>query len=73
MIKIYFLAMVMFVSTFFAYGQNPVKGKITDKKGEPMPGVSVVVQGTTIAAVTNENGEFEITPPTSEAETGKKP
>lgn len=63
----------MSMSAFFAFAQAPVKGKITDKKGEPMPGVSIVVQGTTIAAVTNENGEFEITPPATEAETGKKP
>jgi len=73
MMKVYFLAMAIAMASFFAHGQTPVKGKITDKKGEPMPGVSIVVQGTTVATVTDENGEFEITPPATEAETGKKP
>lgn len=37
-----------------------------------MPGVSILVQGTTIATITNENGEFEINVPATEAESGKK-
>jgi TonB-linked SusC/RagA family outer membrane protein len=38
----------------------PVKGKITDDKGEAVAGAAVQVKGTGRGAVTNENGEYEI-------------
>ncbi|MBP6023861.1 TonB-dependent receptor [Ferruginibacter sp.] len=37
-----------------------IKGKITDDTGRPLPGVSVVVRGTTKGTSTNANGEFSI-------------
>lgn len=43
--------------------QTAVSGKVTDKSGSPIPGVTVMVKGTTTAASTNENGEFSITVP----------
>ena len=36
----------------------PIKGKVTDEQGAPLPGVSVTVKGTTIGTVTNERGEY---------------
>jgi TonB-linked SusC/RagA family outer membrane protein len=46
-----------------------VTGKVTSAEdGAALPGVSVVVQGTTIGAVTNFDGEYAITvPPSAEA------
>lgn len=38
-----------------------ITGKVTDEKGAPVPGVSVVVKGTTKGAITNPNGEFQLT------------
>src|SRR5690242_13759817 len=38
-----------------------VKGKVTDEKGNAMPGVTVQVQGTTTGVVTNSRGEYIIT------------
>ncbi|TKG97431.1 SusC/RagA family TonB-linked outer membrane protein [Puteibacter caeruleilacunae] len=35
-----------------------VKGKVIDDKGEPLPGVTVVVKGTTIGTVTDFDGNF---------------
>ncbi len=40
--------------------KKEIKGKVTDKSGSPLPGVSVVVKGTTIGASTNTNGEFTL-------------
>ena len=37
-----------------------VKGKVTDIKGEPIPGVSVVVKGTTTGMVTDANGNYTL-------------
>jgi TonB-linked SusC/RagA family outer membrane protein len=35
-----------------------VRGKVTDKDGQPLPGVSVVIKGTTQGTVTNTDGEY---------------
>lgn len=40
--------------------QNAVNGKITDETGQPLPGVTVVVKGTTKGAVSNIDGEYTI-------------
>lgn len=38
----------------------PVKGKITDEKGEPLPGVSIAIKGTTQGTVTDGQGNYTI-------------
>jgi TonB-dependent starch-binding outer membrane protein SusC len=44
-----------------AYGQGTVvTGKVTDEKGEPLPGVNVIIKGTTSGAGTNADGMFSI-------------
>ncbi len=48
------------------YGQtiNTVRGKVTDiGTREPIPGVTVMVPGTTIGAITDMNGNYSITLP----------
>lgn len=37
-----------------------IKGRVADKSGEGLPGVSVVVEGTGTGVSTNVNGEYEI-------------
>jgi hypothetical protein len=37
-----------------------ITGKIVDEQGNPIPGVSVVIKGTTVGTVTNPDGNFEI-------------
>ena len=39
---------------------NMVSGKVTDSGGQPLPGVTVVVKGTTQGTVTNADGEYSI-------------
>jgi hypothetical protein len=38
--------------------QKEITGKVTDTDGLPLPGVSVIVKGTTIGTVTNNDGDF---------------
>ncbi|SDE03752.1 TonB-linked outer membrane protein, SusC/RagA family [Dyadobacter soli] len=38
----------------------PVKGKVTDEKGDGLPGVSVVVKGTSRGTTTNSAGQYEL-------------
>jgi TonB-linked SusC/RagA family outer membrane protein len=37
-----------------------IKGKVTDSSGQPLPGVSVVVKGTTIGIITDAAGDFSL-------------
>ena len=44
-------------------GQQPtgqITGKVTDETGSPLPGVSVIIKGTTTGTVTNSDGEYQI-------------
>lgn len=50
-----------------AYAQNlTVKGKVTSKDDrQPLPGVSVVVQGTTNGTITNMDGQYTLSVPSN--------
>ena len=59
-VKLIFVCLLMALSaTMFAQSQQ-VKGTITDSKGEPLAGVSVVVEGTTLGVITGADGEYSI-------------
>lgn len=40
--------------------QKSISGKVTDSSGAPLPGVSVVVKGTTSGTITDANGNYSI-------------
>jgi TonB-dependent starch-binding outer membrane protein SusC len=40
--------------------QNPVSGKVTDTDGQPLPGVTVLIKGTTQGTVTNAGGNYSL-------------
>jgi hypothetical protein len=42
---------------------NNISGKITDKNREPLPGVNITVEGTTIGTITDMDGNYSITIP----------
>jgi len=47
--------------------QRNVSGKVTDSSGLPLPGVTVVIKGTTNGTVTNFNGEYSLSNISSDA------
>ncbi|WP_445956267.1 TonB-dependent receptor [Yeosuana sp.] len=53
--------------TFFAFSQQNVTGKITDKNNEPLPGVNIIEKGTSNGVTTDFNGNFEIVVSSSES------
>ena len=59
-IKRAFMAMLLSVFCFVAYAQKTVTGTVVDAAGEPMIGVSILVDGTTIGGVTDFDGNFSI-------------
>lgn len=40
--------------------QKPVAGKVTDSSGSPLPGVSIVVKGTTNGTISDGNGNYSL-------------
>ncbi len=40
--------------------QKPVRGTVSDEDGQPLPGVTVVVKGTTQGTITDANGNYSI-------------
>ncbi|MFD1141667.1 SusC/RagA family TonB-linked outer membrane protein [Larkinella insperata] len=47
--------------------EQPISGKVTDEKGEGLPGVSIAVKGTTRGTTTDANGEYKLTVPDENA------
>lgn len=54
------LLVVFLLSSTLAFAQNKVTGTVTDKTGEPLPGVNVLEQGTTNGGITDLDGKFSI-------------
>ncbi len=62
MLKAMFLCIFMVVSSSL-FAQNIVTGSVKDDTGQTLPGVSVVVKGTTVGTVTDMDGKFSLTAP----------
>jgi outer membrane receptor protein involved in Fe transport len=59
-ILILFVFAIAFTSDIFAQS-GKISGKVTDKKtGEPLPGVNIILKGTTIGSATDINGSYVI-------------
>lgn len=48
--------------------QKTVTGVVTDPRGEPLPGVTVLVTGTTVGTITDSQGRFTLAVPASAEE-----
>ena len=62
MLKAMFLCILMVVSSGL-FAQNVVTGSVKDDTGQTLPGVSVVVKGTTTGTVTDIDGKFSLSAP----------
>src|SRR5688572_18337617 len=49
------------------YGQSQVSGTVTDQQNQPLPGVNVLVKGSTQGATTDANGKYQMAVPNSNA------
>ncbi|MDF7812897.1 TonB-dependent receptor [Hymenobacter sp. YC55] len=58
--------MICAASTAWAQQQRRISGVVKSEKGEGLPGVTVVVKGSTAGASTNSDGTFLITLPATE-------
>ena len=55
------IASIVMVSAIWA--QQSITGTVVDDKGETLPGVAVIVQGTSTGSVTDIDGKYSITAP----------
>jgi TonB-linked SusC/RagA family outer membrane protein len=54
--------LIIFLSFSFTslFAQDPVKGRVIDKQGKPVPAATVTVKGKDVNTVTTEDGSFSI-------------
>jgi len=57
------LVLILISNINRAQDSRTITGKVLDESGYPMAGATVVVEGTSLATVTNEKGTFELTIP----------
>ena len=55
------LFLIFSASISNAFAQTTVTGVVTDEQKDPLPGVSVIVKGTTTGTVTDFDGNYSIT------------
>src|SRR3954470_18956173 len=61
-----FALLVLFVinaATVFAQNRGTVKGRVLTSSNQPAENVTVSLQGTKVATVTDEDGQFELRAP----------
>lgn len=57
----------VFTAIVGAFAQGlPVSGRVVDENGQGLPGVTVVLKGTTIAAPTGADGNYQLSVPNGE-------
>jgi len=61
LLSVFFLWAVV-ISSYAAVVRD-ISGKVTDEKGDPLPGVTVLVKGSTDGTTTNASGEYVLSTP----------
>lgn len=66
LMRIGFVFLSFLCISMSVFGQNQVTGTVTDAKtGEPLPGVSVQLEGTSTGIISDIDGKYKITVPTA--------
>lgn len=56
---------LLWLMSVVAFAQKSVSGKVSDAKGDGVPGASITVKGTTTGTISDANGGFKINVPNS--------
>ena len=60
MVKLKFSLILLFFLLIIFSQKNIIKGKISDKSGEPLPGVSISLKNTQIGTTSDLDGNYSI-------------
>lgn len=63
--KLYALLTCLFFFTGSLIAQKQITGKVTDEKGMVLPNATITIKGTNLATVTDAEGKFSLTVPSS--------
>ena len=62
------LVLLLFAAIEVAFAQRTVTGRVTTSTdGSPLPGVTVLVQGTTTGSLTDADGRYSISVPNNQS------
>ena len=62
--KFCLIGVLLVLQYHIAFGQEiSISGAVTEASGEPLPGVNILVKGTTTGAISNQNGTYSIAVP----------
>lgn len=59
------LLLIMTLVSLTSWAQQNITGKVVDSEGSPVPGASVLIQGTTIGTITNNDGAYILNAPSN--------
>ncbi|MDN5199922.1 TonB-dependent receptor [Fulvivirgaceae bacterium BMA10] len=62
-LKIFMIGVLFVFNLNIAFGQSRIGGTVTSDDGETLPGVNVLVKGTSTGSITDANGKYEINVP----------
>lgn len=57
------LSGILLLCSILTFGQNPVTGKVTDDKGNPLPGATITVKGGNVTVSADSIGQFRMNAP----------
>ena len=61
LLQVAFIMLPMLLLSLWSFGQSfKVQGTVTEESGTPMPGVTIVVKGTTVGVVSDMDGKYQI-------------
>ncbi len=58
--KLIVLSAIFIFNFSMVFAQSQISGKVSDEDGQPLPGVNVVIEGTTTGTVTNNQGDYSL-------------
>ena len=58
--KIIYVLLVILVALFPLYSQVTVLGSVTNKNGKILPGANIVLKGTSLGTVSDQEGQFKL-------------
>ncbi|RYY07009.1 MAG: hypothetical protein EOP43_04510, partial [Sphingobacteriaceae bacterium] len=61
--KLIFIAALLFTVANVSAQTGSISGIVKDEKGQELPGVSIIVKGTTVGVVSNGDGRYNINVP----------
>ncbi|MGO4877852.1 SusC/RagA family TonB-linked outer membrane protein [Pedobacter psychrotolerans] len=59
------LTAILMIFTLAAQAQTQIKGRVLDDQGKPLPGVSILVKGTSTSTTASNTGNFSISVPSA--------